>query len=130
MSSSMTLVRTKADALDDAAPNATLPPELEVWHPGDELPGRTPDLPVRGFIARLTFTVPLGNSTDVEVWKRDDTQYRAGAGIAAWSRAGVLVGVTDSQEFFSDETGAADLYLRLVNVSGGNPVAVRMEQRT
>lgn len=130
MASSMTLVRTKADALDDAAPNATLPPGAQVWQPGRQLPGLSDGHPIRGCRFKLVFTVPLGNSADVEVWKRNEAQHQADpSDLTAWSFAGSVLGVPSDTEYEHDGTGPADLYFRLVNVSGGNPVAVYVEPR-
>lgn len=130
MSSGMTLVRTKADALDDAAPNATLPPETEVWHPPRSVGADGDPFPVRGCRFVLEFDVALGNSCDVTVWTRDDTKYRSDqSDLTAWHDAGTLVGVTDGAVAFDDETGQADLYFQVTNLTGGNPVAVYSEPR-
>ena len=102
------LIRTKADAVDDPDPNATPPAteDLLVLRPH-----------ATGLIGHLEFTVALGNSADAECWMR--------RGISAvWVHAGTLTGIPHVRAFSLDGIGAPVIYIRLINVSGGNPVAV------
>lgn len=127
MSEWKVLVRTKADALDDAAPNAVLPPETEVFHPGEMLARPSGNWPVFGANVVLHFAVPLGNTCDVAVWKRDETLRESG--LLAWGNAGTLVGVTHAREFYVDDASAADLYFQIINVTAGNPISMRAAPR-
>lgn len=123
MSSSMTLVRTKADTADDDAPDATLPPEGDVYHSFATLQDAHP---IRGSQFKLVFDTPAANTCDVEVWKRNEGQRGQGEAeeLASWGLAGIVTGVTSGREYEMPGAGPADLYYRVLNLSGGEPVRV------
>lgn len=113
------LVRTKADALDDTIP--ATPAESQILKLETYRESQNRPIPVVGFKAKLVFTVPVGNSCDVEVYTRNGAD-------ATWALSGTLVGVVSDRMIRQDDIGDAEVYFRLINITAGNPIAIWAEE--
>src|SRR5262245_48823076 len=118
---SFRLVRTKADALDDPSPLVTAPASDSLLYLFTERPDA--DSPTIGFHAFLHFTTPAANTADVEVWARNETDN-------TWIlvSAMALTGVSHRIGFEQDDLDDPVLFIRLINVTGGNPIQVWAEE--
>jgi hypothetical protein len=108
-----TLVRTKSDALDDDDPNTTAPDADEVF---------AMSRGNNGYRASLEFGA--GQTCDVTIWVRNETTSR-------WAAIATLAGV-GPDELFGDlgpdsDVPDAAVWVQLTNVTGGNPVAVYLQ---
>lgn len=113
------LVRTKQDAADDADPNIVPPLAADLFVSSALRPdSHTATI---GFRGKLVFTVPAGNTANIEVWIRNETD-------STWAFAGVLAAVPDSSMFIYDDAGDAVIYFRLTGITAGNPIAVWAEE--
>jgi hypothetical protein len=112
MAASLQLKRTKPTAIADPDPTlgVFVPPEAEVFKPSSL---------AKGFRVGLVYSLGVGFTSTINVFARD-------AQTATWYRAGTETGVGHRILQINCDTGPHDLWIGLTNVTGGNPIEIRM----